>query len=132
MNSIATQTSSFATPLEQEGIIYDAAVIGGGLAGLSLAIQLAKENFRVIVIEKEVYPFHRVCGEYISVESWNFLENLGYPLSDMDLPLIKKLVVSSPNGNFIEHDLPLGGFGISRFKIDEEMSRLARSHGVHL
>ena len=58
-----------------------------------------KENFRVIVIEKETYPFHRVCGEYISFESWNFLENIGYPLSDLDLPVIKNLQVSAPNGN---------------------------------
>src|ERR1700712_912574 len=130
MNSIATQTSSFATPLEQEGIIYDAAVIGGGLAGLSLAIQLAKENFRVIVIEKEVYPFHRVCGEYISFESWNFLEGLGYPLSDMDLPVIKNLLVSAPNGNTVSHALTLGGFGISRYKIDAELAQIARENGA--
>ncbi|MEP6748439.1 MAG: NAD(P)/FAD-dependent oxidoreductase [Bacteroidota bacterium] len=130
MNSIATQTSSFATPFEKEGIIYDAAIIGGGLAGLSLAIQLAKENFRVIVIEKEVYPFHRVCGEYISFESWNFLEGLGYPLSDMDLPVIKNLVVSAPNGNTVTHALTLGGFGISRYKIDAELAQIARESGA--
>ncbi len=109
---------------------YDVAVIGGGLSGLSLAIQLVKENKRVIVLEKETYPFHRVCGEYISLESWNFLEALGYPLSDMDLPLIKKLVVSSPGGNTLEQALPLGGFGISRYKIDAELALLARAGGA--
>jgi menaquinone-9 beta-reductase len=117
---------------EQEQVIYDVAVIGGGLAGLSLSIQLAKAGFDVIVFEKERYPFHRVCGEYISLESWNFLENLGYPLSDMDLPIIKNLVVSAPNGNYIEQRLPLGGFGISRYKIDHELASLARINGVNL
>ena len=110
--------------------IYDVAIIGGGLAGLSLAIQLAKENYKVIVLEKETYPFHKVCGEYISLESWNFLEHLGYPLSDMELPIIKNLTVSSPNGNTIHHSLPLGGFGISRYKIDAELAQLARSMGA--
>ena len=109
---------------------YDVAVIGGGLSGLSLAIQLVKENKRVIVLEKETYPFHRVCGEYISLESWNFLESLGYSLSDMDLPLIKKLVISSPGGNTIEQTLPLGGFGISRYKIDAELAQLAKAGGA--
>src|SRR5450755_3430904 len=116
--------------LEAPGVIYDAAIVGGGLAGLALAIQLAKENFRVIVIEKEIYPFHRVCGEYISFESWNFLESIGYPLSDMDLPVIKNLVVSAPNGNKVAHALTLGGFGISRYKIDAELAQIARESGA--
>jgi len=113
-------------------MLYDVAIIGGGLAGLSLAIQMARTGYQVIVFEKEKYPFHRVCGEYISLESWNFLENLGYPLSDLDLPIIKNLVVSAPNGNYIRHPLPLGGFGISRYKIDSEMALLARSYGAEV
>ena len=32
---------------------FDIAVIGGGLAGLSLAILLAKKNYRIILFEKE-------------------------------------------------------------------------------
>ena len=110
--------------------VFDAAIIGGGLAGLALAIQLAKENFRVIVLEKETYPFHRVCGEYISFECWNFLESIGYPLSDMDLPVIRQLLVSAPGGNTLSHALPLGGFGISRYKIDAELAQIARNNGA--
>ncbi len=109
---------------------YDVAIIGGGLAGLALSIQLAKEHYKVVVLEKENYPFHKVCGEYISLESWNFLEQLGYPLSDMDLPIIKNLIVSSPNGKSIQQKLPLGGFGISRYKIDADLVQIARATGV--
>lgn len=109
---------------------YDVAIAGGGLGGLSLSILLAKAGHKVVLIEKEKYPFHRVCGEYISFESWNFLEGLGYPLSDMDLCIIKNLVVSAPNGRTISHSLPLGGFGISRYKIDGELADLARRNGV--
>ena len=111
---------------------YDAAIAGGGLAGLSLSIQLAKAGYNVVLFEKEKYPFHKVCGEYISLESWNFLEELGLPLSDWNLPIIKKLIVSSPGGNYIESDLPLGGFGISRYKIDAALANIARSFGVQI
>jgi flavin-dependent dehydrogenase len=86
----------------------------------------------VIVFEKEKYPFHKVCGEYISFESWNFLEDLGIPLSDWNLPILKRLLVSAPGGNFIEEDLPLGGFGISRYKLDSELALIARALGVNL
>jgi flavin-dependent dehydrogenase len=130
-NDFITEPVVKQLPTALQGV-YDVAVIGGGLAGLSLSIQLVNAGYSVVLFEKEKYPFHRVCGEYISMESWNFLKNLGYPLSDMDLPLIKKLLVSAPDGTFIEQDLPLGGFGISRYKIDHEMARLAQSNGVHL
>ena len=111
---------------------YDVAIIGGGLAGLCLSIQLSKAGYRAIVFEKEKYPFHKVCGEYISFESWNFLEEMGIPLSDWNLPIIKRLLVTSPGGNSIEQDLPLGGFGISRYKLDAALADICRSQGVLL
>lgn len=111
-------------------LTYDVAIIGGGLAGLALCIQSARAGFRTILFEKEEYPFHRVCGEYISLESWNFLEDLGLPLSDMNLPVIRRLLVSSPNGKTLQHSLPLGGFGISRFTIDHELAQIAEHAGA--
>ena len=111
---------------------YDVAIAGGGLAGLALSIQLAKAGYAVVLFEKERYPFHKVCGEYISLESWNFLEELGLPLSDWNLPVIRQLLVSSPDGNSIMRELPLGGFGISRYMLDSAMAAIARSEGVEL
>jgi menaquinone-9 beta-reductase len=113
-------------------ITYDTCIVGGGLAGLALSIQLKKAGYHVALFEKEKYPFHKVCGEYISFENWNFLEELGLPLSDWNLPMIKQLIVSAPNGNYIENDLSLGGFGISRYKIDAALADIAKSIGVDL
>lgn len=111
---------------------YDVIITGGGLAGLALSIQLAKAGYSVALFEKEAYPFHKVCGEYISLESWNFLQELGLPLSDWNLPVIRRLLISSPNGESIEQELPLGGFGISRYKIDAALAGIARDCGVAL
>jgi flavin-dependent dehydrogenase len=111
---------------------YDVAIIGGGLAGLALSIQAARAGYNTILFEKEQYPFHKVCGEYISLESWNFLQDLGVPLSDMQLPLINRVLISSPNGRFVESNLPLGGFGISRFTLDHLLAGIARREGVTL
>lgn len=111
---------------------YDCAIIGGGLGGLCLSIQLAKLGHRVILFEKEQYPFHKVCGEYISLESWDFLERIGLPLRNMKLPIIKKLLVTSPGGAALQMELPLGGFGISRYKIDHELMNLAMQLGVQI
>lgn len=112
--------------------ITDVAILGGGLAGLTLAIQLANAGHSVILFEKEKYPFHKVCGEYVSFESYDFLERIGIPLSLMDLPIIEKLRVSAPNGTLLEQTLDLGGFGISRFYLDSKLAELAVSKGVKL
>jgi len=114
----------------QDDITYDLAIVGGGLAGLSLSIQIAKAGYKVILFEKEQYPFHRVCGEYISLESWNFLESLGVDLRSLNISHIKKLQVSDINGNSFEQKLPLGGFGISRYKLDHILSEIAKQAGV--
>ncbi len=111
---------------------YDIAIIGGGLAGLSLAIQSATAGYKTVLFEKEKYPYHKVCGEYISLESWNFIERLGLPLSKMQLPILKRLHVSAPNGKVFETNLPLGGFGISRYTLDNELYKIAKKLGVEV
>ncbi|MEN9570637.1 MAG: hypothetical protein RL172_1868 [Bacteroidota bacterium] len=109
---------------------YDVCIVGGGLAGLALSIQMAKLGYTVSLFEKEQYPFHKVCGEYISMESWNFIESLGVPLAQMNLPHITKLQVSAPNGNLLTAPLPLGGFGISRYLLDDTLKNCAIKNGV--
>jgi menaquinone-9 beta-reductase len=116
----------------KQGTIYDTAIIGGGLAGLSLSILLARKGHTVILFEKEIYPFHKVCGEYISLESWDFICSLGLPLSEMNLPIIKELVVTAPDGTRLTHTLDLGGFGISRFTLDNALKDIALQSGVEL
>jgi flavin-dependent dehydrogenase len=109
---------------------FDIAIIGGGLAGLSLSIQCAEAGYSTILFEKENYPFHKVCGEYISNESFPFLEKLGVPLSNWGLPSINDLNISAPSGTAYQFTLPLGGFGVSRYKLDQCLYEIALSKGV--
>lgn len=114
----------------------DLAIIGGGLAGLSLAIQLAQAGFAVVLFEQKRYPFQRVCGEYIALESLPFLERLGLPLGSQiaagQLPRIHQLLVSSPRGQSLRQPLQPGGFGISRYTLDSLMAQQAEAVGVKL
>lgn len=86
----------------------------------------------MVLLEKNRYPFHRVCGEYISLESWNFLEKkLEIPLSTLDLPLITQLRITTQQHQ-LKVSLPLGGFGISRFQLDDKLAQVAVQRGVEL
>jgi len=109
---------------------YDIAIVGGGLAGLSTSIKLSKKGYRVIVFEKDSYPSHKVCGEYVSLESWKFLTLLGLPLDELSLPIIQTLLLTAPNGKTLTAKLPLGGFGISRFLLDSSLAQIAINNGV--
>lgn len=104
--------------------MYDTAIIGGGLAGLTAAIHLTQKNKRVIVFEKQAYPHHKVCGEYVSNEIIPYLENLGVDLSNAIK--IDTLQFSTQKGNSISTKLPLGGIGISRFTFDEILYKKAQ------
>lgn len=55
---------------------YDVIIAGGGLAGLSAAIQLAEKRYRVALIEKIITLF-TVFAVNISEESRPFLERIG-------------------------------------------------------
>lgn len=105
-------------------------VIGGGLAGLIAAIQLARAGISCIVIEKKAYPFHRVCGEYISNEVVPFLKSIDVFPSQFNPPKISKFLLSSVNGRFETMPLDLGGFGISRYTFDYFLYEKARALGV--
>jgi flavin-dependent dehydrogenase len=109
---------------------FDVAIVGGGLAGLSIAIMLSKKDFHVALFEKEKYPFHKVCGEYISLESKELLISLGIPFEQWQLPIVNHLSLTSPDGTELQQKLPLGGFGVSRYKIDEELKNIAEANGV--
>ncbi len=79
-----------------------------------------------MLFEKEKYPFHKVCGEYISMESWDFLQGLGSATFALNLPKIDTLNLTAPNGKSFTTKLPLGGFGISRHKIDYLLSIICK------
>ena len=105
-------------------------VIGGGLAGLTSAILLAKANFDITLIERKQYPFHRVCGEYISNEVLPFLKSIGFNPKDYSAAQINQLKVTSTSGNSLNSQLDLGAFGISRYQLDQSLYQIALKEGV--
>lgn len=108
----------------------DVIIIGGGLAGLVNAICMAKAGLDVLLIEKRQYPFHRVCGEYISNEVIPFLKSINAYPSSFDPPQMRRFALSSVSGRNVEMPLDLGGFGISRYALDNFLYERAKSAGA--
>ena len=110
--------------------MQDVIIIGGGLAGLVSALELARAGHGVTLVERKTYPFHRVCGEYISNEVRAYVESLGIDLAGLGVATITRFQVSAPSGRLLESPLDLGGFGISRYLLDYELYKLAEAAGV--
>lgn len=56
---------------------YDAIIIGAGPAGASAAILLARAGWSVAILEKQVFPRRKVCGECIAAPNLLLLDALG-------------------------------------------------------
>ena len=73
-------------------------VVGGGLAGLTTALHLSHFGIRVTLIEKNSYPRHKVCGEYLSNEVLPYLRSLGFDPFDFGAKKIERFELSSVKG----------------------------------
>ena len=108
----------------------DVLIIGGGLAGLVSSLELARAGHTVALVERKTYPFHKVCGEYISNEVRPYLESLGLSLNELGVATIDEFWLSAPSGRLLTSSLDLGGFGISRYTLDHALYKLAQAAGV--
>jgi len=104
-------------------------IIGGGLAGLTAAIHLSKIGVQVTVLEKNTFPRHKVCGEYVSNEVLPYLKWLDVDVSQLKPTAISKIIFSTTKGKIVRGNLPLGGFGVSRYALDEFLYQKALVNG---
>ena len=111
---------------------FDVIIVGGGLAGLTSAIHLSTRKKRVLLIEKNEYPKHKVCGEYISNEVLPYLNSLGINPINEGAKQITKVHISTTKSNLIKGELPLGGFGMSRYFLDNLLVKKAYLNGVQI
>jgi menaquinone-9 beta-reductase len=110
--------------------MYDVLIIGGGLAGLVSAIELGRAGHKTLLIEKKAYPHHKVCGEYISNEVLGYLNSLDFDPFSLGAKKLNRFQLSAVSGFTANLDLPLGGFGLSRYAFDEALYKIALRHGV--
>ena len=62
--------------MEKGGVEYDLIVVGAGPAGSACAITAARTGRKVLLLEKDCFPRHKVCGEFVSGESLGLLASL--------------------------------------------------------
>lgn len=106
--------------------------MGGGLAGLTAAIHLASSGLSVVLFEKDDFPRHKVCGEYLSREIIPYLESLDISLNSLAPVEINTLSFSTPSGNTVSSELGMGGLGLSRYVLDNYLYETALNRGAEI
>ncbi len=109
----------------------DALVVGGGLAGASLAILLARAGRSVTLLEQHAGPHHKVCGEFLSYEALGYLEQAG--ISPVALGAVAITHVRYCLGAAsVSRPLPFPAMSLTRRTLDEVLLAAATASGVTL
>lgn len=69
--------------------LWDVVIIGGGPAGATAAYYLAKADVNVLVIEKDVFPRDKICGDQIQPHAQHILTDMGVMQTLLDEDVVK-------------------------------------------
>lgn len=121
-------------------IEFDAVIVGGGPAGSSAAIMLARAGWAVALIEKQSFPRRKVCGECIAASNLPLLEAMGIgPLFEQAAgPELRKVALMH-GAHEVVADLPSAphehypwGRALGRETLDTLLIAQARLAGAHV
>ncbi len=109
----------------------DHLVIGGGPAGSMAALRLAAAGRQVMLLEKESFPHHKVCGEFLSHEAVGYLHQVGVAPRNLGAAVIRHLRLSA-GAKLIAAPLPFQALSLSRRVLDEALLARVEEKGCQV
>ena len=110
---------------QRHPMIEDCVIVGGGVAGLSAANQLADAGLNPLIIEASKFPAHRICGEFLSHECLPILHRWDIPVSGQ-IDLCRFFSGTKK----VEFQLPVPSGSCSRYNLDSMLLERAKSKGA--
>jgi menaquinone-9 beta-reductase len=106
-------------------------ILGGGVAGCAAAIALAREGRGVTLIERELAPRHKICGEFLSGEALEDLHALGIDVASLGAVRIDSVRLAAA-GRAAEAPLPFPAASLTRKSLDTALIAEAVAAGVRV
>ncbi len=113
---------------------YEIAIIGGGPAGSSAAMYLAKKGFDVCLLEKKKFPRDTICGEFLSKEVIENLNDLGISGGFLRLNpnVIKSFRFISHSNRELSTGFNFKAYSLKRSTFDDFLIKRAEKEGVKI
>jgi flavin-dependent dehydrogenase len=106
-------------------------VVGGGPAGAATACGLAAAGREVMLIERAGGPHHKVCGEFLGIDTQVALHRLGIDPRSLGAVAIEHVVIRAARRS-LNAALPFRAVSLSRYRLDEALLRRAADQGAAL
>ena len=118
--------------------IFDVAIIGAGPAGSATAIALARSGYAVALIDKQIFPREKLCGDFVNPINWPIFRDLGVEERLLAQPhtrvtgfRITSYCGASAAATFSQVDQNRSfGLGLRRAQLDHVLLQRAEEAGV--
>ncbi len=127
----APRVTATLTRSEASARSWDVGIIGAGVAGASLAIQLARHGISVILIESQRFPREKVCGGCLNQRAIHLLDDMGVLSECVAAGALEIDTLRIRHGER-EHRWTIPRMlSIRRSTLDSILVRKAIAHGAH-
>ena len=118
---------------------FDVAIVGAGPAGCSSAIFLARKGYSVALLDKQLFPREKLCGDFLNPINWEIFERLGIreELLSLEHEKVRSFRITTSS---VDATVPLPpqngrypfGLGLRRFLFDDLLFKLAEKEQVRV
>jgi flavin-dependent dehydrogenase len=123
--------------------LYDVAVVGAGPAGSAVATRLARDGWRVALVDRSVFPRDKPCAEALSPAAEPLLAELGAldTILEIHPARLRGFRVYAPNGGYFQGDFAATrdaagdsifatGLVVPRLRLDAALFAAAKQAGA--
>lgn len=112
----------------------DILIVGGGPAGSTTALYLARLGFNITIIEKKKFPRETLCGEFLSKEVTDVLKDLNFyeDFISLEPNKLNSFRAVDESGVELKSDLNFDAFGMKRSVFDSFLLEKAKSPNVFI